>query len=319
MRSLTLRVWSNHSNRPETMNRSEAAVEVRGVVAIELQGGQAPARAALDPATAGELAQKLARDLAEHAPRARELDLIVAAAHFDPAEALRPGWPLHRRLRELGLRAPGGAQGPRIIAFGADADGAVPQPLQADPDLRGGSLRVLPFVLSEPKASRRISGDADAARAVDEQFEAMLLERGMAAADTALLAQQAFGAPAEHIRYLTVHDLAAMTAMQYQHQGLDRLWPLIETALLQPDVEEWLDDPPEPLLRYAGGEVRIALFDPDAWRRRYAPDPSDRARLEHGFQLFQARQRQYAAVLGAHDIPVQFVHCGGSDGADSLR
>ena len=310
MRSLTLRVWSNHSNRPETMNRSEAAIEVRGVVAIELQGGQAPACAALDPATAGELAQKLARDLAEHAPRARELDLIAAAAHFDPAEALRPGWPLHRRLRELGQRAPGGAQGPRIIAFGADADGAVPQPLQADPDLRGGSLRVLPFVLR---------GDADAARAVDEQFEATLLERGMAAADTALLAQQAFGASAEHIRYLTAHDLAAMTAMQYQHQGLDRLWPLIETALLQPDAEQWLDDPPEPLLRYAGGEVRIALFDPDAWRRRYAPDPADRARLERGFQLFQARQRQYAAVLGAHGIPVQFVHCGVSGGADSLR
>ncbi len=83
------------------MNRSEGAVEVRGLMAIELQGGQAPARAALDPATAGELAQKLARDLAEHAPQARELDLVVAAAHFDPAEALRPGWPLHRRLQEL--------------------------------------------------------------------------------------------------------------------------------------------------------------------------------------------------------------------------
>lgn len=291
------------------MNRSEGAVEVRGLMAIELQGGQAPARAALDPATAGELAQKLARDLAEHAPQARELDLVVAAAHFDPAEALRPGWPLHRRLQELAQRAPGAAEGPRIIAFGADADGAVPQPLQADPDLRGGSLRVLPFLLR---------GDADIARAVGEQFEAVLLERGMAAADTALLAQQAFAVPTEHIRYLTVHDLAAMTAMQYQHQGLDALWPLIETALLQPDAEQWLDAPPEPLLRYADGEVRIALFDPDAWRRRYAPGTDDRAVLERGFQLFQARQRQYAAVLGAHDIPVQFVHCGGSDGPDSL-
>lgn len=309
MRSLTLRVWSNHSNWSEQMNHREAVVEVRGVVAIELQGGQAPALAALDSATAGELAQKLARDLAEHAPQARGLDLVVAAAHFDPAEALRPGWPLHRRLQELAQRAPGAAEGPRIIAFGTDADGTVPQPLQADPDLRGGSLRVLPFLLR---------GDADTARAVGEQFEAVLLERGMAAADTALLAQQAFAVPTEHIRYLTVHDLAAMTAMQYQHQGLDALWPLIETALLQPDAEQWLDAPPEPLLRYADGEVRIALFDPDAWRRRYAPGTDDRAALERGFELFQARQRQYAAVLGAHDIPVQFVHCGGGDGADSL-
>lgn len=292
------------------MNRSAADLEVRGVVAIELQGGQAPARAALDPATAGELAQKLARDLAEHASQARALDLIVAAAHFDPAEALRPGWPLHRRLRELAQRAPGAGEGPRVIAFGADAGGAVPQPLQADPDLRGGSLRVLPFLLR---------GDAGTVRAVGEQFEAALLERGMAAADTALLAQQAFAAPTEHIRYLTVHDLAAMTAMQYQHQGLDALWPLVETALLQPDAEQWLDAPPEPLLRYADGEVRIALFDPAAWQRRNAPGQTDRALLERGFQLFQARQRQYAAVLGAHDIPVQFVHCGNSDGPDCLR
>ena len=292
------------------MNRSEAAVEVRGVVAIELQGGQSPARAALDPGTAGELAQKLARDLAEHAPRARELDLVLAAAHFDPAEALRSGWPLHRRLQELAQRAPGGAAGPRIIAFGADANGDVPQPLRADPDLQGGSLRVLPFLLR---------GEADAAREVAEQFEAVLLERGMAAADTALLAQQAFAVPTEHIRYLTAHDLAAMTAMQYRHQGLDALWPLIETALLQPDAEQWLDAPPEPLLRYADGEVRIALFDPAAWQRRYAAGTDDRGALEHGFQMFQARQRQYAAVLGAHGIPVQFVHCSSHDGNDCLR
>ncbi len=291
------------------MNRSEAAAEVQGVVAIESQGGQAPSRAALDPAAAGDLAQKLARDLAGLAPQARELDLVVAAAHFDPAEALRPGWPLHRRLRELAQRAPGAAQGPRIIAFGADADGTVPQPLQADPDLGGGALRVLPFLLR---------GEAATAHAVGERLEAVLLAQGMAAADTALLAQQAFAVPAEHIRYLTAYDLAAMTAMQYQHQGLGQLWPLIETALLQPQAEQWLDAPPEPLLRYADGEVRIALFDPGAWRRRYAPGIDDRAQLERGFQLFQARQRQYAAVLGAHEVPVQFVHCGEADGPDSL-
>ena len=90
----------------------------------------------------------------------------------------------------------------------------------------------------------------------------------MAAADTALLAQESFGARIEHARYLTVHDLTAIMAMQYQHQGLQPLWPVIETALLAPDEEEWLDAPPEPLLRYASGEVQIALLDPGAWQQR---------------------------------------------------
>ena len=107
-------------------------------------------------------------------------------------------------------------------------------------------------------------------QALRESFEEVLLDRGMAQADTALLAQQAFGAQIEHARYLTVHDLLAIIAMQYQNQGLQRLWPVIETALLAPDSEEWLDAPPEPLLRYAEGGVQIAMLDPNAWQQRHA-------------------------------------------------
>ena len=283
------------------MSPSVAKACVRGAVAIELQGGQRPARAALGREQAGELAARVARDLAVHAPLVRELDFVLAAAHFDPAELLRPGWPLHRRLQELHQRAPGQASGPRIIGFGADDDDAVPQPLQAEAGLAGGALRVLPFLLH---------GDAETAQAVGERFEMMLLEQGMAAADTALLAQAAFAAPTEHIRYLTVHDLAAMTAMQYQHQGLERLWPLLETALLQPQAEEWLDAPPEPLLRYAGGEVRVAMLDPAAWQRRCADGADgDRERLARAYEIHLARQRQLAAVLEAHGLPVIYVHC----------
>jgi hypothetical protein len=63
------------------------------------------------------------------------------------------------------------------------------------------------------------------------------------------------------------------------------------------------------LLHYADGEARIALFPPAAWRARYAPDAADDDRLERRFEQFQARQRQFAAVLGAHGIPVTFAHC----------
>lgn len=284
---------------------------VMGVVALELSAGRMPQHAALSPAQASELAERLGRDLAKLVPQVRDLDLVFTAAHFDPAEALRPGWPLHQRLQELQARAPGRDDGTRVIAFGADDTGAVPLPFQADATLGGGQLRVLPFLL--------IGRDHHTVGEVAERFEAVLLETGMAAPDTALLAQQAFGAQIEHARYLTLHDLAAMTALQYEHGGLGTLWPLIETALLAPASEQWLDMPPEPLVRYANGEAHIALFEPAAWRVRYAPQDATDERLERAYQYFQARQQQIAAVLEVHGIPVTFAHCPGkSDARETL-
>lgn len=283
------------------MSQPDLSVHVMGVMALELSGGHAPAVAALPQAVAGELAQLLARDLAALVPGADGLELSFAAVHFDPAEVLRPGWPVHRRLDELRLRAPGGKSGPRVIAFGADPSGSVPLPLQAETELQGGQLRVLPFLLS---------GRAQTVQALQDVFEEVLLDRGMAQADTALLAQRAFGAPIEHARYLTLHDLLAIIAMQYQHQGLQALWPVIETALLAPDSEAWLDAPPEPLLRYEDGAAQIALLEAAAWQQRNAdPAEVDGERLALGYAYFQARQRQLAAVLEAHGIPVTFAYC----------
>jgi hypothetical protein len=280
---------------------------VRGALALELKPGTRPDQAALRQDEAGALATLIGRDLAALAAPVATMDLVLGGAHFDPAELLRPGWPLHRRLEELHARAPR-SLGPRQIAFGADARGEVPQPLQADADLAGGPMRVVPFLLV---------GSAQAANAVADVFERDLFERGMAAADTALVAQSAFAARIEHARYLTAYDLAALIAMQYRHAGLGALWPLLETALLAPDEDAWLDAPPEPLLRYAGGAVSVARFDFEAWRRH---DPLERER--HGtadddarrrFGYFQARQRQLAAVLGAHGLDVRETPCTSMD------
>ncbi|MEG2981887.1 MAG: hypothetical protein RR831_20540, partial [Stenotrophomonas sp.] len=185
--------------------------------------------------------ERVGRDLSKLVPQVAELDLVFAAAHFDPAEVLRPGWPIHRRLEELQMRAPGRSQGPRMLAFGAGADGEVPLPFQADAGLAGGGLRVVPFLLT--------GTDVAQTQAVAEALEEVLLAQGMAQADTALQAQNAFGAQIEHARYFTVNDLAAMMSMQYDNQGLAALWPLIETALMAPQLEQWLDAAPEPLLR----------------------------------------------------------------------
>ena len=291
-----------------------------GALALELRGDAPVTRAALAQADVGALAALIARDLGRFAPEAAALELLTVGAHYDPVEVLRPGWPLHRELDELAARAPragtgvaaGAEQAGQIIAFGAH-DGRLPGALAPSPDFLGGPLRLVPFVLGALPEARR-NGDGSVVARVGEAFERELLERGMAGAGTALAAQEAFGLQVEHARYLTVHDLAAMMAMQYDHAGLAPLWPLLETALLQPGGEAWLDAPPEPLVHYTDREARVALFTPAAWQARYAGDApceSDegRERLSRQHQHFEARQRQFAAVLGAHGIIVNFVHC----------
>ena len=284
----------------------------RGVFALELAGGQVPGRAALTQDEAGALAVAVGRDLARLVPDIASLDLVLAAAHFDPAEALRPGWSLHRRLEELHQRAPGRNEGPRVVAFGADAAGEIPLPLQADLALTGGGLRILPFILA---------GDAQVLEVVSGALEDQLLPQGMAGADTALLAQDGFQARIEHARYLSAHDLAAMMAMQYENQGLTPLWNLVEAALLSPATVEWLDQGPEPLLRLERGEARMALFDPAGWCAHYhggTPGEGECDRLQKVYEMFLARQRQLAAVLEAHGIPVLYVHADGRQDAREL-
>lgn len=279
-------------------------VSVVGALALELTPGSRARTAALEQAAAGELAALMARDLARFSPRIVELDLGVAAGLFDPVELLRPGYPLHGELARLVAQAPGRGDA-RVVAFGARA-GQLPQPLRPEPQFADGPLRLIPWVLH---------GAADAIAAVGERLESVLLDAGMAGADTALLAQAAFGATVEHARYLTVHDLAAMTALQYEHAGLAPLWPLIETALLRPTDLAWLDNVSEPLAVYRNSEVRMAMFDLDAWvQAGFAPASGDAAKMTRAFDRFRIRQQQFAAVLNAHGIAVVFDHCPpGSD------
>jgi hypothetical protein len=281
-----------------------------GALAVELSPGTQARATALSQRDAGELAGLIARDLAKFAPRVVELDLAVVAGLFDPVELLRPGYPLHGELARLIAQAPGRGE-PRVIAFGAAA-GELPDPLRPDPHHGAGPMRLIPFLLH---------GEADIVGEVGRQLEETLLDTGMAGADTALLAQERFGAAVEHARYLTLHDLAAMTAMQYEHAGLGPLWPLIETALLRPADEAWLDSAPEPLARYGRGEVRMALLGIDAWAEAgFAPRDSGAAQLPRAFERFRMRQRQFTAVLGAHGITVSYAHCDrGCDVRAALR
>jgi len=282
---------------------------IHGVLALELKPGALPARRVLDQAAAEALAGGIARDLARFDGAAAELDLGLLAAAYDPVELLRPGWPLHRELDRLVAQAPGAGL-PRVIAF-ADREGRLPEQLQPHSDFSGGALRVLPWVLRGPRAQAMRAG---------EHFEGVLLETGMANAATALAAQDAFGVAIEHARYLTLHDLAALMAMQYEHAGLGSAWPVLETALMAPGEECWLDAPPEPLLRYAQGEARIALFDDEGWLQAgFAPNAAHNPeRLSRDFDRFQMRQRQLAALFEAHGIATLFEHCPAGRDARTL-
>ncbi|GAB2499172.1 hypothetical protein [Arenimonas alkanexedens] len=278
---------------------SKPELSCLGALAVELSPGTTAARTALSPDEAGALAALVARDLDKLVPGVAALDLGLVAALFDPVELLRPGYPLHAELERLVARAPGAAGG-RVIGFGTGAEG-LPIPLRPAPEHAQGPLRLLPLL---------VRGDPGAVADVGERMEQVLLDTGMASADTALLAQDGFQATIEHVRLLTLNDLAAMMAMQYDHAGVGPLWLLLEAALLAPDREQWLDAPPEPLARYASGEVRIAMLDADAWAEGgFAPTGADADRLVRAFERFQARQRQFAAVLEAHGIPVTFDHC----------
>jgi len=132
----------------------------------------------------------------------------------------------------------------------------------------------------------------------------------MAPADTALFAQENFKAQIEHARYLTVHDLAAMMAMQYDHAGLKNVWPLIETALLAPDETCWCDTLPDPLALYRDGEIHMTLLDADDWQLLgYCGEEESPERCEFLFEQFEMRQRQMAALFQAHGLEVTFEHC----------
>ncbi|MEZ5464160.1 MAG: hypothetical protein R3F22_02825 [Lysobacteraceae bacterium] len=258
----------------------------------------APARDVLSPTQASALVQKIADDLLRLHPGIDALDLAAAAILFDPAQLLRPRWPLDAALTELVSRAPGSAEagGGRLLAFGGE-NHAYPTPaLTPDTRLGQGPLLLIPL---------RLSGDIERVACFTDALEATLFDQGMAGAGTALLAQEAFGIELEHARYLTRHDLCAMTAMQYEHAGIGALWPLIETALYEPDADDSLDVDDLPPLRRMGEVLWLGELDEADLRPRLTRVFDDASMLESALRRWPARMAQVKAVLAAHGLNPQ--------------
>ncbi len=258
-----------------------ATLHCLGALALEISADGPAGSLTLEREVADGLVESLGDDLRRLLPGVEALDAGIACALFDPAELLRPSWPVHAALAELSGSAPG-RRGGRMIAFGAQSGRMPAVALQPEPSLAGGLLRLLPFALV---------GEPAQVQAIGQRMEATLMDVGMAGAQTALDCQAAFGVQLEHARWLSLHDLAAMIAMQYDHAGLAGCWRLIEAALLAPASEEWLREEGEPLALYRDGEVRIAQLQSNA-------DEADPSLLKQSIM----RTRQLRAILAAHGV-----------------
>src|SRR5574337_2153602 len=261
------------------------------LLALEPVAGQSAARMTLSRDEAAELAQWVAADLLGLVPEVEHARLVLAGALFDPVELLRPGFPVWATLDELARRVPSG-QLENVVAFG-NRDGNMPVPaLEPSATYAEGPMRLLPISLLAPSAL---------ADELSEQLEIQLVGRGEAGARTADWLMRTLGIRLEHLRYLSRDDLLALTCVQYEHVNLAPLWALLEAALLTPDHEESTMSARGLPLRYAGG--RVLAQSPSQWLA--AQNGGDAAQRAHDFAGIVFELRQYAALLGAHHVPLQ--------------
>lgn len=261
------------------------------VLALELAPGTRATRFTLERDDAATLAGEIAADLRRLLPGAEVATLTVAGALYDPAQLLRPGWPAYAALAELAERRPQ-REGSHIIAFGA-SDGRMPAAtLTPETALAGGSLLLMPWLLLGPTVAMQELG---------ARMEQEFLARGEAGAPTADFIMRTLSLRLEHARYLTRHDLCALTSVQLEQAGFGALWELLETALLAPD------DTCEALSargrrwRYAGHAMHTGSPGYEDWLAQFghAITPAERAHAYAGW-LFELRQ--YAALFAAHSL-----------------
>ncbi|WP_447737664.1 hypothetical protein [Rhodanobacter soli] len=260
------------------------------VLALEPVAGEPPAQLTLSRDEAAELAALVAVDLHALVPQVDAARLALAGALFDQVELLRPGFPVWATLDELARRVPRGHL-ENVVAFGSHEGHMPAQPLEPSPVYAEGPMRLLPMSLLAP---------AELAEDLSEQLEIQLVGRGEAGTLTADWLMRTLGIRLEHVRYLSRNDLLALTCVQYEHVNLAPLWALLETALLTPYREEATMSARGLALRYADGKVLAQ--SPAQWLAAQTGDAMERA---HGFAGIVFELRQYAALLDAHQLPLQ--------------
>lgn len=265
------------------------------VLALETAQGEPPARLTLTRDEAADLAALVATDLHALVPQVDAARLALAGALFDQVELLRPGFPVWATLEELARRVPRGNVD-NVVAFGSHQGHMPAQPLEPSTLFAEGPMRLLPMSLLAPPAL---------AEELSEQLEIQLVGRGEAGKLTADWLMRTLGIRLEHVRYLSRNDLLALTCVQYEHVTLAPLWALLEVALLTPEREESVMSARGLTLHYASGMVLAQ--SPAQWLAQQHGDHAERA---HGFAGILFELRQYAALLDAHQLPLQLQASG---------
>ncbi|MCB1629340.1 MAG: hypothetical protein KDI48_16540 [Xanthomonadales bacterium] len=252
------------------------------------QTGLARLQRALPRPGAEEIGLLCAHDLARIAPLVADAGVSMVGASFDPAEVLRPRWPLAQVLTEqyrLSLAGEGFAR--RLLFFGA-VDGALPdRRLQPDPKHPASPWRVLPLALI---------GEGEAIERIERDLEAHLLESGECAPPVATALASWFGVEIAHARHLTALDLLAVLRAQYLQADGELLADLLEAALLRPDRAVFLQDPSGLHCAWDGQRVRL----------QWTPAPAQPCA---GWRGRLARGRQLQQGLALHGIETIWVSC----------
>lgn len=261
-----------------------------GMLVLELADRQRPESlllpaertALLGAAMAGQLGRWLGGD---------ELALVWAAGLYDPAQLLRPRFPLHQELADLfhaGQRQ--GAATGQVLSFAARDGRMGTATLQPDETLATGTILAIPVALVGAEAA------VERANAV---LEARLGEEGLA--DPAIVRElgDALGLRFEHARWMTMLDLAAMSVSQLEHIGFASAWSVIEEFLFA--------DPPQPLSLQSAFGQPLAIIDGQLWlefepyslhARRHVADLASWLQRVHELRILQA-------LFRAHAIPMR--------------
>ena len=169
--------------------------------------------------------------------------------------------------------------------------------LEPEPGFEGGLLRVAPLVLLAAAPLAQVLGDT-----MERDFEA----RGLAGAAVDLFLRQALGLEIVHARYLTHHDLCALTALQLDHAGHGAIWQLLEAALFAPSGRESVTLPTAQLLRLDDGVVSVGVRGFSDWVA--GPGAAvDAAQRTQAFGDWWLAQRQAVALLRAHGLAVRWI------------
>ncbi len=261
-----------------------------GVLALEV-GDAATQSRLISRAGADALTPRLLGQIGRLLPAEHPYGFSWAAALYDPAQVLRRGFPVHVEIQDLFLagREKGLDIGQSLCLM--QHQGHMPtRVLEPDAELGAGILQVIPVVLT---------GSDEAIDAARETLESSLYEQGLVDAGSALSLSEDLGSPLQHVRWMSLLDMAAMMAAQLEHVGLAPAWELIEEQLFAPrprelEVTSALGLP----MRLDSTGLHVG-FLPFAVFARARPDHSGSAALDDWLGLVH-EFRQLQALFAAH-------------------